>query len=151
MNACEAQPHFWLTTLYKCKVKNTQSHPYLNLEPGLSGQVIIIDWGKVRIKIHQYLNGMRWSRDARLVHCIWKSKFWYLRELMGIGETCHYRCLSAGIFVQLWARPRNITGCWDKLGCHRWMKTNNWTNWEKTSNTSGRGHGAILSIAAQWI
>ena len=30
----------------------------------------------------------------------------------------------------------------DKLGCHRWMKTNNWTNWEETSNRWARTRGS---------
>ena len=30
----------------------------------------------------------------------------------------------------------------DKLGCHRWMKTNNWTNWEETSNRWARTWGS---------
>ena len=33
------------------------------------------------------------------------------------------------------------TECGDKLGCHRWMKTNNWTNWEETSNRWARTWG----------
>ena len=33
------------------------------------------------------------------------------------------------------------TECGDKLGCHRWMKTNNWTNWEETSNRWARTRG----------
>ena len=40
------------------------------------------------------------------------------------------------------------TECGDKLGCHRWMKTNNWTNWEETSNRWARTWG---TGTAHWI
>ena len=44
------------------------------------------------------------------------------------------------------------TECGDKLGCHRWMKTNNWTNWEETSNRWARtwGTGTAHWIQIKW-